>query len=112
MLAAPTAGRHTAPTTAVDAVDEAHAQDAFLRAIWDLRDAQRERVKVEQQTILTNQATAGHVGIAQHKVSPGVFGSVRPNQTQHLRPVLGLRIIAVHDFGLAEVDRFDACVEV
>ena len=42
----------------------------------------------------------------------GVLGRVGPDQVEQLRPVRQVAVVAVHDLGLAEVDRLEAQVDV
>ena len=61
---------------------------------------------------MANLPTAGHVGITQHHATARVFGGIGTHQVKHVRPMRQIRIIAIHDFNLAEVDRLNAGVNV
>ena len=50
--------------------------------------------------------------VAQNEMPPRVFRRVTARLRQHLGPMIQLRVVAVHEFGLTVMNRFAANVDV
>ncbi len=69
-------------------------------------------MEIEEQLVVANQSTARHVRVAQNEMASCVFRRVTARLRQHLGPMIELRIIGVHEFGLAVMNRLAADVDV
>src|SRR5437588_741638 len=64
VLALPAAECKTALAPGVDAVGESYLQNRFFRPVGNLHDPQRERMEIQEQPSVPDQAAAGNVAIA------------------------------------------------
>lgn len=112
VVAVPAAEGGSAFAAIVNAIAEAELEDGFLRFVRSFLYAKGEGVEIENWIAVVHEAAAGDVPIAKDHVAPGVFGGVIANAGDESEPMGVSRIIAVHDFDLAEVDRLATEVDV
>jgi len=112
VVAGPAGEGGAALAAVVEAVGEADFQDGFAGLIGDFHDTEGERVEIEQELSVADEATARYVAVAQDRVAARVGGGVRADEGEDLRPVRQVAVVAVHDLDLAEMDRLDTDVDV